>query len=159
MASKEVLEHVVLLRAKTCSWQGTPGRLYVKQRGQLLSYCRTLELPWLGNKQGVSCIKPGRYLCKYTMSPRYKKKMYILLDVENRSGIRIHSASYAGSIERGYKCHLLGCIALGKGYLGGPGTASQLLLHTSRVTMKEFEKRMQGKDFYLTVEGEPEWAD
>lgn len=160
MASKK-LRHVVLLRARKTSWQGTPGRLYLRkgQSKQLKSFCRTIELPWLDNAVGKSCIEPGTYLCKYTMSPRYKKKMYILMDVDGRSGIRIHSASYAGSVEKGYKCHLLGCIALGKGFIGGPGTGSQLLLHTSRVTMKKFEKEMGGKDFYLTVEGEPTWAD
>lgn len=158
MANK-TLRHVVLLRSEHTSWQGTPGVLYLRKgTRQMQRFCRTLELPWLNNKQGLSCIEPGRYLCKYTMSPRYKKKMYILMDVTGRSGIRIHSASFAGSKEHGYKCHLLGCIALGKGFLGGPGTDRQLLLHTSRVTMRKFEAEMNGEDFYLTVEGVPEWV-
>lgn len=39
------------------------------------------------------------------MSPRFKKDMWLLLDVPGRDGIRIHSANYARELN--------GCIALG----------------------------------------------
>ena len=68
----------------------------IKDDGQLF-VCKTLELPWKENKNNVSCIPKGTYLCKYTRSNRIsaeKKKdvfTYEVLNVPNRAGIRIHS--------------------------------------------------------------------
>ena len=101
----------------------------------------------------MSCIPEGSYLCKFTHSPRYGKLLYILTGVPNRSGIRIHSANYAGDITLGYKRDLLGCIALGSGKFGGPGTNSQLMVTNSRVTMAKFEAEMEGEDFILHIVG------
>lgn len=147
---------VALIREYT-SYQGTPGWVYVKnpETNQMDYFSRSLELPWRNNLPSISCIPTGSYVCKWTYSPTFKRMMYILLeDYEHRSGIRIHPASFAGDITQGYKCDLLGCIALGKGFIGGPNTGRQLLMHTSRVTMKKFEEEMAGEDFLLIITGE-----
>lgn len=151
----------VLLRQST-SYQGTTGNLWIKNKrtGQMEYFCATLELPWYGNIPNYSCIPTGEYVCKWTYSPRYKRMMYILIeDYENRSGIRIHSANWAGDVRKGYRRDLLGCIALGKGFIGGSGIDNQLMLHTSRVTMVKFEKEMGGEDFHLTIAGEFQCLD
>lgn len=88
------------------------------------------------------------------MSPRYGKLLYILERVPNRSGIRIHSANYAGDYTLGYKRDLLGCIALGRNHFGGPGTNSQLMVTNSRDTMAKFEAEMEGKPFVLHIIGD-----
>lgn len=65
----------------------------------------TMELPWKNNARSVSSIPKGTYKVITTMSPRFKKDMWLLVDVPGRDGIRIHSANYARELN--------GCIALG----------------------------------------------
>lgn len=84
---------------RTYHKDGTNGILYVD--GQQV--CRTIELPWNGNKTGVSCIPPGRYKLAKRWSPKYKWHVHVL-DVPNRFWILIHPANDA-------KKELRGCIA------------------------------------------------
>lgn len=150
------MRDVLLLRYST-SPQGTQGLVWIRnqQTGLLDYFCCSIELPWYGNIPNYSCIPTGEYVCKWTYSPKYKRMMYILLeDFDHRSGIRIHSANWAGDIRKGYKRDLLGCIALGKGFIGGTGINDQLMLHTSRAVMSEFEEEMGGEDFLLKIEGD-----
>jgi len=58
-----------------------------------------LELPWLDNQKEISCIPKGSYIVEKTYSPKYKKKMWEVLNVPNRSGIRIHTANYTSQIQ------------------------------------------------------------
>ncbi len=65
--------------------------------------CYTIELPWLDNRHGVSCIPEG----KYELVKRYSKKFgwhLLLQGVDNRSLILVHPANDA-------KKELKGCIA------------------------------------------------
>ena len=92
---------------------GTIGAIFDDKRpiDTQPAICYTLERPWLDNKpdnkktstNDSSCILAGDYFCKYTYSPRFKKNMFEIFDVEGRSGIRIHSANVIDE--------LLGCIA------------------------------------------------
>lgn len=66
--------------------------------------CFTLELPWLENEQGVSCIPEGRYLAFKRKSP--KNGLVLELEsVPNRTFIQIHAGNYTRQIE--------GCILVG----------------------------------------------
>lgn len=149
------LKHAVILRQSNSN-HGVPGYVFVKneETGQMDYFSRSLELPWISNKPRISCIPTGTYECEFTYSPKYRRKLYLVKNVAGRSGIRLHSGSFAGRVDLGYRCHLLGCISLGKGFYGGPGTNSQLLLHTSRVTMSRFEKWAGGEKLLLTIAGE-----
>lgn len=147
------MKHAVLVRLYS-SLQGTPGLLYVKKDGWMQEFCKTIELPWMNNEIGKSCIPAGEYYCDFTMSPRYRRKMYLLRPTVPRTGIRIHSANFAGDMGSGYARDLLGCIALGTGHIGGPGTGRQLMLTNSRVTMRKFEKLLNGETFKLTIIGD-----
>lgn len=80
--------------------------------------------------------------------------MYLVTDVVNRSGIRIHSANYAGDILLGYKRDLLGCITMGSKFFGGPGTNSQLMVTNSRATMRKFEDELERETFRLDIVGD-----
>lgn len=108
----------------------------------------TLELPWLDNKSNVSCIPDGEYTCRLTYSPRFKTKMYLVEGVQDRQGIRFHSANLAGDKSKGFRAQLNGCIAIGKlrGIIDG-----QKAILLSKSAMREFEKQMQGKPFKLIV--------
>jgi len=78
----------------------TLGRLYCGE-----FQCMTLELPWLGNEPNISCIPEGDYECvKYT-SPRSGSEVILVLTVEGREAIEIHSGNYTRQI--------LGCILVG----------------------------------------------
>lgn len=66
--------------------------------------CFTLELPWLNNRAGVSCIPVGIYRCKKIVSPSLGE----CVEVENvfgRTYIRIHKGNFTRQIE--------GCILVG----------------------------------------------
>ena len=73
---------------------GTIGVLYGEQ-----PICFTLELPWLGNRQNVSCIPEGSFNCAYlprSASGRYRKVWHVE-DVPGREGILIHAGNFAGT--------------------------------------------------------------
>lgn len=66
------------------------------------TYVRCIELPWVDNKNDVSCIPPGdpgqtiEYAMRYTMSRRFGKMLWEVTGVEGRTGIRIHAGNFAG---------------------------------------------------------------
>lgn len=65
----------------------------------------TLELPDRGNRQDVSCIPPGRYMCRRVESPRFGRTFEVT-GVPGRSHILFHKGN------TGEDTH--GCILLGE---------------------------------------------
>lgn len=93
------MEQVYLIR----DYKGTDCTLgKLKFKDEALD---TLELPWKNNQQLVSCIPDGKYTVKKTYSPKFRKDMWEVLKVPDRSGIRIHGANYVSELR--------GCIAPG----------------------------------------------
>ena len=72
--------------------------------GQRTVNLACLELPWKNNEPFVSCIPEGKYLVKETWSPRFKRKLWLVCDVPERSGVRIHPENFSLNLE--------GCLAL-----------------------------------------------
>ncbi len=103
---------------------------------------RTLELPYKMNQNSVSCFDPGKYVCKYTMSPSFGFKTYEITNVPNRAGIRIHAANYVSQLR--------GCIALGAAHkdINLDGLAD--VVHSGE-TVKSFEVFMNYEDFELEI--------
>lgn len=133
---------LILERLET-STQGTFGRLITPWR----TY-RTGELQDLNNKSGMSCIPTGEYTCMWTYSPSFKRHMYLVCNVHNRSGIRIHSANYVGRQDLGYRQQLQGCIALG---MNVGIMESQKALVQSRFAILEFEQKTQREKLELEI--------
>ena len=121
--------------------KATIGRFYFSDdNGDNISIY-SLELPWKENKKSISCIPKGIYKVITTYSNRFKKDMWLLLNVPDREGIRIHSANYSHELE--------GCIALGLNQtdLNNDGTPD---IANSRKAM-ELARQYLGKEFLLEI--------
>jgi len=122
--------------------QGTLGKLSMLGKSWF-----TLELPWLNNMPGISCIPEGIYTVRWTRSPRLKKFTYEILGVVNRAGIRIHGGNLAGRKPK-YITHSLGCPLLGYkvGSIGG-----QRAVLDSRRAVTDFERLANKQTIRLEV--------
>ncbi len=131
---------VTLYRVRT-SPQGTWGILVY---GNVKFY--TLELPWHDNKPNISCIPDGEYVVDWTYSPHFKRNVF-LINTKKRTGVRIHSANFAGD-NPPYHKQLNGCLALGEkiGMMDG-----QLAIFVSKSAVRRFEKLMNKESFKLEI--------
>lgn len=140
------MEKVYLLRHSDDGTESMGVLNATNKRGDMTAV--TLELPYLENKQDISCIPTGAYPCKWTRSNRlsnvagYDVFTYEVLNVPNRAGIRIHSANFFSQ--------LLGCIALGDDLIDLNKDGHEDAAN-SRATVKKFNEIMGGEDFELEI--------
>lgn len=92
------MPELLLQRQKSDKGQPTRGSFYLVDAPPIMRalFVRCIELPWHDNAARTSCIPVGRYKMRYSMSNRFKKMMWEVLNVPGRAGIRIHSGNYAG---------------------------------------------------------------
>lgn len=137
------MKRAVLQRIETGD-QGTFGILITDDG----SWFYSGELPWRDNRSNISCVPAGEYTCTFTYSPRFKRRLYLVGPVLNRSGIRKHSANLMGDASKGYKAQLNGCISLGEklGWLDG-----QKAILVSQPAISKLERLMEGKPFILEI--------
>lgn len=142
------MKEAILFREKSTE-QGTFGYFACDGR-----FWHSLELPDKNNKKSLSCIPCGEYICKTRYSPKFKREIYNLKNVEGRTYILIHSANFAGDIEKGWQSHLNGCIALGKkrGIFKNKYGKNQRAILNSKMAEKEMMSFMENEDFKLTIE-------
>lgn len=86
--------------------------------------CYSIELPWEGNKRGISCIPEGRYELRRRFSKRFRWHLEVC-GVEGRSFILIHSANYAIRDLRGCIAPVSKLTGVGRG-IGSRGAFSRL---------------------------------
>jgi len=124
--------------------QGTIGGILTADTGKQWF---TLELPWLNNESGKSCIPTGIYKVIWSKSPRLHKFTYEIINVPNRGGIRMHGGNFAGATPE-YLTHSLGCPLLGKklGTING-----QLAILLSQQAVREFVNEMNREPFELEI--------
>lgn len=117
----------------------TLGSIYAPNAGLI---CKTLELPWLNNQRGISCIKEGKYLVTYSppvladdptteedeSGGRHPRPYghYIVHNVPGRSGILIHRGKTPDWSK--------GCITVG-GRFGN--------FHTSEPTLEDSAAKLE----------------
>jgi hypothetical protein len=65
----------------------------------------SLERGWQDNKPNLSSVPAGEYKCLYEYSPKFKRNLWELKDVPNRSECKFHASNYWNQLN--------GCIALG----------------------------------------------
>jgi hypothetical protein len=105
--------------------------------------CVTIERDWISNKKSVSCIPEGIYECRIGNSSKnlpYATVAYEILNVPNRTDIKIHVANYPHELE--------GCIGFGKYILG---EAKELMVTKSADTILAFHKHMNFEPFTLEI--------
>lgn len=140
----------VLTRDKSRT-DGTAGKMVLSNsKGQRLVQ-DTLELTDLQNKPNISCVPCGAYLCKLTLSNTFGRWLYILIDVEGRSGIRFHRGNWAGMKEKDLKSDILGCILQGYGMAYDYSTYQQMVSNSTQAEndmIKFFDKQ----DFILVIQ-------
>lgn len=108
--------------------------------------CKTLELPNLGNQHNISCIPEGTYTARMSFWAKKLKSTYLLDNVPNRNGIRIHVGNFAGGVKKDSE----GCILLGKTFVDLNGD-NILDIASSTVTLKAFEQFLDKKPFQLVI--------
>ena len=85
----------------------------INDLGKEIFNFKTLELPWLNNQHGISCIAKGEYdVIKVPGSGNIPYPHFAVKNVAGRSGICIHIGNYAA----GKRVDSKGCILVGNGF-------------------------------------------
>ena len=115
--------------------------------------CKMLELPWLENKRGISCIPPGRYEVDYLpRSARGKyKDVYHVRSVPGRSGILLHLGNWAGNEALGFKTDSDGCLLPCMGYT--VDNKRQVIGYDSKTALQTLHDVTGRKNFILEIYG------
>lgn len=119
------------------------GVCYVKDSsGKIVLKKESIERGWLDNKPNISCIPTGEYILRLEYSPRFRKNLWEIYGVPNRSECKFHAANYWTQLN--------GCISLGNKRvdLNKDGYKD---VTSSRLAMSEFHKVMKGKEAILIV--------
>ena len=130
-----------LVLKRTYHANGTNGKLMHDQ--QLV--CYTIELPWLQNRNNVSCIPEGRYQVVKRFTQDRGWHLY-LPDVPQRSWILFHSANDALK-------ELKGCIAPVSA-LTSPGLGSSSRGATEKFENLLFDAFEREEEVFITIQKE-----
>jgi hypothetical protein len=95
----------------------TQGRIYFND----VEICQSIELPWLHNVQGMSCIPEGEYRLLHRHTEKFGHHL-IVDHVPDRKGILLHPANHAQK-------ELRGCIAPVMEIRGHYGMHSRMALN------------------------------
>lgn len=121
---------------------GQKGDEGLKGDGGLQPFCDTLEPPRRnllnGGKwdrrlkvKGMTAIPEGRYLMRFTYSPKFGKRLFQLMDVPLFDGIRIHSGNSVKDTQ--------GCILVGNNTKVGRLENSRAVLFKLEMMLKGFQ--------------------
>jgi len=89
--------------------------------GNILMHCITLELPWLDNAAGRSCIPEGIYPVEHRTSPKHGDH-YLITGVPGRDLILFHPGNYVWQLQ--------GCILPGSAFKQIDGDGIPDILNT-----------------------------
>ena len=116
-------------------------------------YWHSLELPDRDNKPNISRIPKGEYEVSLRYSPQFKRKLYQVKNVKDRTYILFHGANFAGDTKKGFQTHLQGCITLGKkvGRARNRFGVKQNCVFSSRKAIRELMTLLDNKTFKLEI--------
>lgn len=97
----------VINRLKDNDEKQTLGHFLLYDGIDLIFECKSLELPDKGNKNNISRIPAGKYICELRWSEKFSWHFHVK-DVNQRTWILIHIGNYFTQIR--------GCILLGENY-------------------------------------------
>lgn len=84
----------------------TIGDFFIYENDSQIFTCKSLELPFKGNKRGESCIPADTYECEKLLKSESIPYPHIAIkNVPNRDGIKIHKITYVKNLR--------GCIGVG----------------------------------------------
>jgi len=127
-----------LILLRTCHPKGTNGEIFYDGN----PICYSIELPWLENQRGISCIPEGKYELKKRYSQKFKWHLHVT-NVTGRSLILVHPANDA-------KKELNGCIAPVSGLTGfGKGSLSRLA--REKIESIVFPQLEKNKSMFLII--------
>lgn len=115
------------LKREIISNKATLGTLFNPQG---LELAKSIELPFMDNKQGISCIPFGTYKCKKDNTGRHR--FWKILDVEGRENIEMHIANFTSELK--------GCIAFGQSWAFMSNSKTNKLELSVSSSGKTFEK-------------------
>lgn len=125
---------------------------------ELARWWPCLELPWRGNKRGVSCITAGTYSAKPVDSPHFHRKIYQLdTSAIERQVVELHNANFAGDVLKGWDAQLHGCICPGlkSGRLENSAGKWQLAVLSSHDALDEIMAATKGEPLEIEIAWEP----
>ncbi len=130
----------VIHRLKDSDEKQSLGHFLMYDGIDLVFQCKSLELPDRGNKNNISRIPAGGYICELRWSKKYGWHFHVT-DVEGRSWILIHVGNYYTQIR--------GCILLGASFTD-INKDGHLDVTSSAKTLKRLLK-VATKKFRLTI--------
>lgn len=124
------MKKVIIIRDLFFDQQASLGTCYILGTD---FKAESLERGWVDNQNRISCVPVGTYPLKLEYSPKFKKKLWELYNVPNRTECKFHVANYWWQLN--------GCIALGNNrkYIDGDAVMD---ITSSADTMREFEAAM-----------------
>ena len=102
----------------------------------------SLERGWNDNAKNISSVPVGIYRVVLEYSNKFKRYLYELKGVKNRTECKFHSANYWYQLN--------GCIALGKS-VADMNHDGYNDITSSRSTMRNFEKAIGGDAEFLLI--------
>ena len=130
-----------------CNWSlpelTTPGGTNGILAYEGVPLCHTIELPWNGNRNGISCIPEGMYALAKRYSPHLQWHLEIK-EVPGRQYILIHPANDAMK-------ELRGCIA-SVAALTAPGCGLQSRAAFNRLIALLFPALDQPQEVWLVIQ-------
>ena len=118
--------------------EGTNGEIFYNKT----RYCSSIELPWLNNRQRMSCIPEGKYELLIRYSHKFKWHLQ-LKNVKDRNLILIHPANDA-------RKELKGCIAP-VSILESPGKGFKSRIALENLMGLVFPVLDRNEQFLLTI--------
>lgn len=108
--------------------------------------CASLELPWKMNDNRVSCVVAGQYPLVLEWSNAFKKDLWELKLVPNRSEVKIHGSNYPSQ--------LLGCIAPGLTHKDIDGDGKIDVANSGKALAKFHEALRDIKKTTIVIKGD-----